>query len=562
MNPLYRHILVPVLAMAALNSCDKHMPEEDKIPEYTQEDIAFDELLQKYPDTDYSSAVSEVDVQGNTISIRYSNLESGSTVLAEIPPYMDYLQITEPLSATPVEKGQGTVTVDRYIEADGIRYDRLLSKWGLMKKDAGAFTPVSHARYADHIQAVRSIAPCPPLKNKKGIGGIINTGFLTDLEELDACSATINLLTTSFTWLSESKGRIAHEYGGKTYWFDENFLKLNIDNVLLRAAERDMAVAGIVLVSLPSSCADPQLSAVINHPDCNGGTLTYPDITDPEGVNCFAAIMDFLIERYSRPDGKYGRIAHWIVMNEVDAASQWTNIGNKPMHYMADYYIKLLRLTENILRQYDASAEVFASFTHSWTLPAGSFSGKEMLEYIVDAVKAEGDFKWALAQHCYPGDLFNPRSWDCPYTTFSMQTQCVTFGNLEVLDKWIKMPEHMYNGTEKRTVWLSEAGLNTRSYSEQDLAEQAAGYAYAWKKINALDGIDAHQWHNWFDNPAELVYLGIRKVPDPTYQGEKKPVWYLMQAAGTEKEDELFAPYLDIIGIENWDIIVDEDQIQ
>ena len=115
----------------------------------------------------------------------------------------------------------------------------------------------------------------------------------------------------------------------------------------------------------------------------------------------------------------------------------------------------------------------------------------------------------------------------------------------------------MYLGMHKRSVWLSEAGINSRSYSEQDLQEQAAGWAYAWKKINALDGIDGIQWHNWFDNVGDGsgALLGLRKYNDNEYKGEAKPVWYLYQASGTGNEDQAFNPYLSIIGIDDWDII-------
>ena len=45
--------------------------------------------------------------------------------------------------------------------------------------------------------------------------------------------------------------------------------------------------------------------------------------------------------------------------------------------------------------------------------------------------------------------------------------------------------------------------------------EQAAGFAYAWKKMKHLDGIDAFQWHNWMDGRGEFgLRIGLRKYPD------------------------------------------------
>jgi len=134
----------------------------------------------------------------------------------------------------------------------------------------------------------------------------------------------------------------------------------------------------------------------------------------------------------------------------------------------------------------------------------------------------------------------------------------VTFKNLEVIDHWVRQPENSYRGTIKRTLWLSENGTNSRSYEEKDLQEQAAGFAYAWKKLTALDGIDAIQWHNWIDNRSEFgLKIGLRKFPDDAADpGGRKPVWYAYQAAGTEEEENVFEPYKTMIGITDWSEIM------
>jgi hypothetical protein len=102
----------------------------------------------------------------------------------------------------------------------------------------------------------------------------------------------------------------------------------------------------------------------------------------------------------------------------------------------------------------------------------------------------------------------------------------VTFKNLEVLDKWIKLSENKYLGAIKRTLWLSENGAHSPSYSEKDLKEQAAALAYTWKKLQHLDGIDAMQWHNWIDNRMEFgLLIGLLHfIDDETDPEGRKPV--------------------------------------
>ena len=127
----------------------------------------------------------------------------------------------------------------------------------------------------------------------------------------------------------------------------------------------------------------------------------------------------------------------------------------------------------------------------------------------------------------------------------------------KVYDKWIRQKDHFYKGDEKRLLILSENGTSTPTYEESDQQLQAAGACWVWKKVKALDGIDAIQWHSWVDNEIEFgLRLGFRKYgTDPDDPYGKKKSWYVWQAAGTDKEDEVFEPYKAIIGINDWDEI-------
>ena len=64
-------------------------------------------------------------------------------------------------------------------------------------------------------------------------------------------------------------------------------------------------------------------------------------------------------------------------------------------------------------------------------------------------------------------------------------------------------------------IQLTEQGLNSRDYSEAAQLEQAAGLAYAWKKIHPLKTITAFQYHVWADNRGKGgLRLGLRKFSD------------------------------------------------
>ena len=110
----------------------------------------------------------------------------------------------------------------------------------------------------------------------------------------------------------------------------------------------------------------------------------------------------------------------------------------------------------------------------------------------------------------------------------------------------------------KRLLFLSEQGTNSPSYSPSDLALQAAGGAWAWKKVSQLDGIDAIQWHNWADNKVEYgLRIGLRSFDADGWSAlAPKPVWYVWKAGGTSEESAVFDQYLPTLGIKSWDEIM------
>ena len=65
-------------------------------------------------------------------------------------------------------------------------------------------------------------------------------------------------------------------------------------------------------------------------------------------------------------------------------------------------------------------------------------------------------------------------------------------------------------------------------------------------------------WHNWKDSRGEFgLRIGLRAFDEGNFaDNDPKPVWHVWQAAGTDKEDEVFRPYLDVIGISSWDNII------
>lgn len=541
------------IRLRVMNDEEKKEEEEEKNEALNKE--KYEQGIKDYLSKEYACHITDVTVGETSVTIQGDYTGEGTFFLGEIPPFVDMFKTEKIEFKIPLSENSFSIQLDRYVAVGDFKYDRLLSKWAVFKEGADVDELVSHARYAnvDAIHAKQSVEAVP-LKSKKGLGGLINHELLThDLDELGISSATINIPISNFMHLSEQPGEIPYTYGGKTYYFNEQYLISSFDVVLQQTSQRGISVAGILLIA-PSGDA----GELLKHPDYNGvAPYTMPNMTTVESTQCYAAALDFLAQRYSDPDM---RIAHWIIHNEVDGGIHWTNMGDKPIATFMDTYLRSMRMCYNIVHQYDQHSEVFISFSHGWNIAAGGgwYKVRDMLDLMNQFSKAEGDFFWSLACHSYPAQLGNPCTWDDAQATFSMDTEYVTLKNLEVLDKWVGISQNQYKGNIRRSVWLSEAGTCSPSYEDKDLQDQAAGFAYGWKKINALDGINGIQWHSWFDHLGDGVPLGLRKYSDEEYKGEAKPVWTTYQKAGTDEEDDYFEQYLERIGIKSWEGLIQD----
>lgn len=538
-----------------MNQSERKIFEEEEAR--IKKDETIQEALASYLKERFSSTITEVKAGKTEITVAGEYSGEGKFSLCEVFPNDTLVTTTTFKNKIPLDNNSFRITLLRTIIKNDLEYDRLLSRWVIVKENDNEESITSHARYADIIEPRQSMPP-GILMSKKGLGGFFMNGYADDLDHLGITSITINIPITAMLYSYPAAGTVSHTYGNKKYYFSINYLN-QIDNALKLAASKKIVVGAIILVQKASECADPEIGKIFQHPDFTSeGIFTMPNLTTDEGINCYAAALDFLASRYNRTDNAYGRIHKWIMHNEVDAGLTWTNMGRKPMLNYLDTYLKSMRICYNITRQYDQNSEVMASFTHSWVEPVELYSSKEMLTALQQFSSLEGDFQWGVAYHPYPQDLNEPKTWNDSKATFSINSPLVTFKNLEVIDHWIKQPENSYKGSVKRTLWLSENGTNSRTYESKDLMEQAAGFAYAWKKLMRLDGIDAIQWHNWIDNRSEFgLRIGLRRFPDDsTDPGGPKPVWYAYQAAGTDKEEEVFEPYKAIIGITNWSEIM------
>ena len=536
-----RILFATAVLLSAACSCGKDTVKPNVVVRPKGDKYQMAANIKDYLAKDYPSKVTNVQVTSDKVIIKGNCGGSGTYLLAEITPWQDVTELEKYPYTQDLSGGGFTVTVDRIVpNREGIRYDKVFSKWAVVKVDGDRQTLDSHARYADDVVPKKS-PEAVPLRNKKGFGAGDIDLYFSDCKEMNVGSITMNVVLNNYI-TGEGSG---YSYGGQNYSLGA--FKDYVDRVTRRAGEMDLVVSAIILC---------QTNSIFKDPENKGGNYTMPNLTTAKAFNLYAAALEHMASTHCTQGN---RISHWIMHNEVDFANEWTNMGDQPMLRYLDRYIKSMRICYNIARQYDQNASVLGSYTHCWAKADGSFAPKKMLEKTVEYSSAEGDFRWGVAYHPYPQDLTKPSFWvNDTQATYSLNSKYVTFKNLEVIDAWIRQKENFYKGKTKRVLFLSEQGTNSPSYSESDLALQAAGGAWAWKKVSKLDGIDAIQWHNWADNKAEGgLRIGLRTFAEGSVSNlTPKPVWYVWKAAGTAEEDSVFDQYKTTLGISDWDSIL------
>lgn len=536
-----RILFASAVLLSAACSCGKDTVKPNVVVRPKGDKYQMAANIKDYLAKDYPSKVTNVQVTSDKVIIKGNCGGSGTYLLAEITPWQDVTELEKYPYTQDLSGGGFTVTVDRIVpNREGIRYDKVFSKWAVVKVDGDRQTLDSHARYADDVVPKKS-PEAVPLRNKKGFGAGDTDLYFSDCKEMNVGSITMNVVLNNYI-TGEGSG---YSYGGKEYSLGP--VKDYVDYVTQKASETGLVVSAIILC---------QTNSIFKDPENKGGNYTMPNLTTAKAFNLYAAALEHMASTHCTPGN---RISHWIMHNEVDFANEWTNMGDQPMMRYLDRYIKSMRICYNIARQYDQNASVLGSYTHCWTVADGSFAPKMMLEKTVEYSSAEGDFRWGVAYHPYPQNLTKPSFWiDDTQATYSLNSKYVTFKNLEVIDAWIRQKENFYKGKTKRILFLSEQGTNSPSYSESDLTLQASGGAWAWKKVSKLDGIDAMQWHNWADNKAEGgLRIGLRTFAEGSVSNlTPKPVWYVWKAAGTAEEDSVFDQYKATLGISDWDSIL------
>ena len=474
---------------------------------------------------------------------------AGTTEIRELP-----LHTSAAGEGHVLWSGEGPgATVPRF---DGKR-DRLFSKFE-RRLGGKALGPPQHVTdFSALPQRTNSLGS---LANKKGIACLLD---VEDGKALGFGQSNQNIdIGRLIDWQSVEP-KLSFEFEGRKVGLRPAAVAaLDRDLQVLHAAK--MRVTGILLNYVQTTT--PRTSPLV-HPLTDPKTITSGpaafNTATAEGVFFYRAIVHWLVERYTRADAKFGQLGGLVIGNEVQSHWSWYYLGAVEPEVLLREYTAALRIADLATRSVHADFPIYVSLEHHWTLPASEdrtrgFSAVEVLEGVNARAKREGDFPWNLAFHPYPENLRKPRFWNDKSAPLRFDAPRITFHNLEVLPAFLRQPRFLYEGKPRR-IALTEQGFDCPPGPDGELA-QAAAFALAWKKVQALPDIESFLYHRHVDHPHENgLHLGIREHDGSANVngiGRARKIWGVVQKAGTPEEDAAFAFALPIVGRKDWSDVV------
>lgn len=395
--------------------------------------------------------------------------------------------------------------------------------------------------------------PFPHAASKKGL----QVDMIDDAIALGVKHAALNFDLCRLIDPAGDTNNPSYVLNGKIYHFRRQYLDWT-DHRIKALSDHGILIYMIVLAY---ESGDPQINRILLHPNAStnlpNGIAAFNTVTQ-QGRDWFQASLEFVSERWSRPDQKFGRTVGYIIGNEVNSHWAWYNEGPVSMEQFAEDYLRTMRIAHDAVRKESSWARVYISLDHHWNIHyAGlndheSFAGRPFLEYFARRAKEDGDFDWHLAFHPYPENLGEPRFWNDKTATTNENTPRITFKNLQMLTGFMSRAEMRYRG-KSRSIILSEQGFHTPDGPDGQKI-QAAAFCYAYKKIEQLKGIDAFILHRHIDNANEGgLLLGVRGMtPKDGDPHPKKLIYDCFRAADTPEWQKSFEFALPIVGLKNW----------
>ncbi len=464
-------------------------------------------------------------------------------------------QASEEIVVWRGEASQRGAAIPRF---DGAR-DRLFAKYRLCSGD-GKATLGAPQCVTDFNALPRGKNTLGACASKKGMTCLLDEA---DGVALGCAQLNENIDIGRLLDLQSAEPKAHFVYEGRRIGLRPASVSL-LDKHLKTAYQNGQRVTGILLnnVNANTAASSPLVHPLTDPSRVPIGPSAFNTATE-EGIFFYRAILHWLVERYTREDAAFGFLSGLVIGNEMQSHWSWYHLGNVDPNIVIREYATALRVADLATRSMHEHFSIYVSLEHHWAMSASEdstkgFSGLQAITGIGKISTASGNFPWRLAFHPYPQNLFKAEFWKDRSAPLRFDAPRITFQNLEVLPAFLGQPEYLFEG-KVRAIALTEQGFHCPEDEGGEIA-QAAAFALAWKKVQALPEIESFLYHRHVDHPHEGgLRLGVRAHDGSSNVngvGKKRAIWNVFKSAGTDQEDAAFAFALPIVGRADWSNVV------
>lgn len=427
------------------------------------------------------------------------------------------------------------------------------------KKKDGTYQVISNASYLSNPgKAAKYTYKFPTASSKKGLQ--VSASMLEDAVELNVRHSVLNIVFTEMIATKAESNKtvsISYKYHGTTYWFRRSVVE-NYDRQLTALKESGTVVSAVLLLGW----RDDLKNLIYSSGRKKGHAFYAWNTKDTKPREQLQATLSFLAERYASSGAKYGRIANWIVGNEVNNYQVYNYAGKKTLTQYAQIYANAFRLTYNTVTSVYSNARVYISLDHLWntTTVSGTFASRKMLDAFAKALSNQGGIPWNLAYHPYSSPLTEPKFWENTnkQLTESLSTPVINMGNISLLTTYIRKTY----GASTRII-LSEQGYTSVQNGKNVQAAQTAAIAYSYYLTESDDMIDSFIMNRHVDHDVEVAQglnLGLWTTSggaNPEWADTKKSSWEVFKYMDTSQSQQVTASSLKVLGIDDWSQVIE-----
>lgn len=466
-----------------------------------------------------------------------------------------------PIATQRIEKNDKAIEVSFRFYRSGQYADRLFARYQLALQENDSYIAMGEGRYIDSVELIAKVkTPYPAVASKKGL----QTQMYADAQILGVAHTTIPVAVNEL--ISSTETAYSFVYLNKTYYLNASQIKL-LDYKILRLSQANTRV---YLNLLLTESSDEALSYLYYSQNSTEAQFYAYHVENEKAAHLLEGLVQFLTDRYTRADQKYGFAAGFIVGYEVNSNRFRNFRGPYSLEQYAASYARLIRLVSTAARSVYSESRVYISLANNWNTvsidssvvpnPLLEYSSYDFLCEFNTAMLAQGDpIPWSVAINPYPSDVSMTNFLNDTQATAALDSPYLTMKNIEVLTTLLASDPFLENKTE-RTVLISEFGLSGQIGTEsEDL--QAAAFAYAYYKAVSLPQIEAMIWHRQVDRIGEnQLYYGLwssdySNILAPV---EKKRIYEVFRYIDTgrmllhsEEDIAAFAPAL--LGAQDWE---------